>query len=219
MSEDKANGVNGSGATVTPIRKRTKRNGIPAAESSGVATIEVEAKPEPIPPPVPPVEAAPATTPAPAPAPAYVEAPWFERIPQSDIAVGLDPKEGWQEGSSALLYTSEANGYQAIRVLCTDVRLWGGVSEAIMCRSKTAVRVRLSDGDIYETPPGITFAILAVDTLMEIAQKLQADPECVIEAVIAPIGKRRTEDGRIVITYRHVSRVIPNLKRQDAWRS
>lgn len=207
-----------STAPPSALPKRKRRNGVSAAASASASTATTPAEPAAPTPPTPPPAPTPAASPPAAPPVLQSPSARFERIAQVDIAEGEKEGDGWEEGASALLYDAESNQYRPMQVLCTDVRFWGSIGDAIICRSKAPVIVRLADGELFEVPPGETFAMLAVNELVNIANKLESVPDGVVEAKVAPIGRRYTETGLSTVHYRVRYRVVKGLSRKDAWR-
>lgn len=223
-SDSKANGLNGSsngvdhpaaptGPMVGP--KRRRRSGVAPAPPAPAGDVETQAAPatEPAPPPQ-------ATTPAPAPTPIELKrfSPHYKRIAQPDLALEAKAEDGWEEAPSAFIYDSESNGRRPVKMLCTDVRMWPGLGEVIYARSKMSITVTLPNGELFECPPGVTIAYPACNELLDIVQKMEANPSGVVEAIFAPIGERPTDLDKYVTHYRVFSRVVPGLSRETAWR-
>lgn len=219
-TEAKANG-----AALLP--KRTKRRGLRddsrsddsetfTTDENGAVTMETK---EVETPPVEPVQETktPAPVSAPIPVAPSVGPAWFRRIEQPKIRA-RDAKDGWEEGRSALLFTAEANNWEPVSILCTDVRIWGQLGEALICRSKDPVIIRMPDGEKWKAAPGTTFAMLAVNELMHILEKMETNPESVVEADVYPIAERRMESGLWTVHYRVLCRIVPGLSRKEAWR-
>jgi|SRR5882724_12063617 len=216
-TSEKSNGVNGMA-----LKRRSKRRGLreeagTAASAGERATVEPTKTP-PIDPAIEDVHAD--TTSAnhvPVQVTTSVGPAWFRRIEHPSIKRG-DPTKGWVSCSTDLLYSAEANGWQMLEILCVDIRIWPGIGEVLICRSKDHVIVRQNDSELYRVPPGKSFAVLPVGTLMHILTRMESDPDCVVEGRIWPTIERRLEDGRWIIDYELDMRVVEGLDRKAAWR-
>jgi hypothetical protein len=212
---------NGAATNGTALKPRSKRRGLREDAANGGATQTVIATAEA---PAPPIDPVVETPPEPAPvaptvhvAPAVVGPAWFRRIDQPSMKRG-DPAKGWTTCATGLLYSAEANQWAQLDALCIDIRVWPGLGEVLICRSKEQVIVRQNDGELYRVPVGKSFAVLPVGTLLHVLTKMEEDSNCVVEIRAWPTIERRLEDGRWVLDYELDMRVVDGLDRKTAWR-